>query len=714
MTADAFVNRWTRPARRRGIANDLAIGLPLVLAATTLAWRSQGMASALAIGLAGFGIVVAAAVCRARRFDRNWLVRRLDASRPDMEDSADLLLRADDSLGPLQQLQRGRLQARLADDAGAALRPDWRNNAIAVAWLLGLVLIAGSLWWPAPSAVGPSPPGEAAIIPGGVPRLVAQRLRVVPPGYTRLPVRDIAGLDTRAPQGSRLQWTLRFAPNPARVDLLLIDGSRLALRRSGADWTLVQRLDRSLLYRVVTSDRRGPLPALHRIDAVADAAPVIRVINPERTLTLMTRGQRRWNLAFEVTDDHGVAPAARLRLIVTQGEGENITFRESALTLTGSGPAQRRRFAIGLDIARFGLTVGNDLVAQISVTDNRAPVPQTVRGPSLILRWPPDRGTEAGGLDGMVKTVLPAYFRSQRQIIIDAEALQRERRRLPAERLADRSNALGIDQSILRQRYGRFLGDETSAEPALPTNDAPAPVTSVTDASALPDGHGADDGHDHGGARTSGGASGVGNAGDVLAEYGHAHDESDAATLIDPETRAALRKALDAMFESERNLRQGQPDNALPHAYVALRLIKQVQQATRIYLSRTGPDLPAIDPSRRLGGDRKGLGTPRLAPASREEGDIDAVPAAAWRALAGPGDVRLNDIQRWVDGAGTRVGDPLAFAAAIDAVARDPACLSCRRALRSLLWQALKTPPAQVPRRPVGDDVGRRYLDALR
>ncbi|WP_426162926.1 DUF4175 domain-containing protein [Sandarakinorhabdus sp. DWP1-3-1] len=714
MTTAFDIGQLAAPARRRSLANTLAIAAPLVAAAAALAWRWQGVPAALAVLALGLALAVAIARHRARRFDARWVARRLDAGRTDMEDSTDLLLAAPDALGPLQQLQRARLQARLADETGAALAAEWHRGAIAVAWAAGLAITAAAFLWPVSRPGDTTRPGAAAA-PGGPPQLVSQQLRIVPPAYTGLPARTVDGLDARAPQGSRLEWSIKYKPAPTALELTLLNGQMRPFTPRGDTFTLTQTLDRSMLYRIDAGEKGTALPPLHRIDAIRDTPPTLRVLDPERTLTQMTRGQRRWNLNFEASDDHGVSQTARLRIIVTKGEGENITFQERTTTLTGSGPARKRRFSASLDIAALGLTTGNDLVAQLTITDNRSPGPQSARGPSLILRWPPDQGVQGSGLDGMVRTVLPAYFRSQRQIIIDAEALQKARRSLPPARFSERSNALGIDQAILRQRYGRFLGDEVSEEPALPTNDAaekpatPAPKPDADTPAPLPSGHAADDGHDHAPSKSAT----FGDASNVLAEYGHAHEEGD-ATLIDPESRTLLRQALDAMFESERNLRQSAPDQALPPAYVALRLIKKVQEATRIYLSRTGPDLPPIDPARRLTGDRKALAAPRLAPPPRLAGDVDAVPAAAWRTLAGPDDVDLGALQRWIDGAGSRVGDPLALAAAIDTVARDPRCRPCRDRLRGLLWQALAVPPAQVTRRATGDAAGRRYLDALR
>ena len=114
----------------------------------------------------------------------------------------------------------------------------------------------------------------------------------------------------------------------------------------------------------------------------------------------------------------------------------------------------------------------------------------------------------------------------------------------------------------------------------------------------------------------SAGSGGFGGAVDVLESFGHTHDHAEAATLLDPETRATLKLALDRMWQSELQLRQGRPDLALPHAYKALGYIKQVQQAERIYLARVGPELPPIDESRRLGGERGDLATRALPLAS--------------------------------------------------------------------------------------------------
>jgi hypothetical protein len=704
---------WLRPVRWRARAQTALLGLPLVLQAAALVWRLAGLAPALVV--AGFGVVATAflAAWSAARFDMRWLLWRLDAERPDVEDSADLLLAAPQELGVLQRLQRQRLLARLAAGPMLAKRPLWDWRRLALAWGLGLAVAAAALFWP--GAAGPM--GREGLAAGravqGPPVLTARTLRVVPPGYTGLPARTADGLSVKAPVGSALIWRLRFAPQADAVGLVFLDGRKVALVRDGEDFVGRAVLDRSALYRVEALGEAKP-GALHRLDAVADAPPVVRVLAPEATVTQGTAGQRRWDLRFEARDDHGVLAGARLRLIRAEGSGENVRFRESVRTLGGTGPARARRFAVSVDLAALGMGPGDELVAQLMVRDNRPGGGQAGQSASLILRLPSEREAAVAGLEGMVQRVMPAYFRSQRQIIIDIEALLKARPGLGADIFAARSNNIGADQRILRLRYGQFLGEESEGQPRAPsladllTSDGDT-STKAAPKLVLPEGHDAFDGHDHGSSGRA--APQFGEEGDVLAQYGHAHGDSETATLFDPRTRETLRQALDAMWQAERSLRQAEPAAALPQAYAALGFIKDVQQATRIFLQRTGPVLPPIDETRRLGGKREGILPGAVG--VRAQDDAAAVPRALFAVLAAraPEAGELRALEGWL--AGAEVPDRLALVAAIDAVRGDPDCAACRARLRAALWGALAVPPAAVARRE-SDAVGGRYLDALR
>lgn len=705
MKAGTRIRSTWRAARWREVLILATFAVPWVATLAALALRASGMiATAVIVAvvlLATGGIGIA----QWRRRDAPWLVREMNRRRPDMEDSADLLLEGA-ARTPLQKLQRQRLEHRL-DANRPDLRRRWPGRALVMSLLAVALVHAGVLLWRAP-AVTPRPEPTAtsdpAVAADASIRLDAQRLDVTPPAYTQGRAHSQEALSVKAPSGSQLEWRLRFSPSPAHAALVFLDGHRIELTPDGADWTATLRLDAAALYRIEADAKPVHPGKPYRLDAIADQPPRLKVLAPERSLSLVAAGQRDWTVAFEAWDDYGVAPEARLRITQTQGTGENIGVHARTLTLRGEGDARRRRYSHRMDLAALGLQAGDDLIVQLVVLDNHAPQAQRAQSPSLILRWADAADSSSRAVEGVVQRVLPAYFRSQRQIIIDAEALLPQRRTLNADVFLGRSDALGSDQRILRLRYGQFLGEEADGAPPHADSPDAADAADETDAEHAR--------HEHD-APSDGGFGQVEN---VLEDFGHTHDSAEAATLLDPQTRAILKRALDQMWQSELHLRQGQPDRALPFAYRALEFIKQVQQADRIYLARVGPDLPPIDEGRRLGGKREGLASrpDALLPASTDAAAVGAL----WQALAAvPQGVHqtldFTNFGHWLSAHPEAPADGLALQLAIDALRQQPDCNDCRTELRNLLWPLLARPAAAVARRPALDAQAERYLDAL-
>ncbi|KOR40664.1 hypothetical protein ADT25_18600 [Xanthomonas oryzae] len=747
MSTPALQQAW-QAARRRQAAGVLLFGLPLAAVPAALAWRAGAQAAGVPLLLVGLLALGALALLAARRLDQTWLIRRLDRD-PDLEDSSDLLFAPVAQLGPLQTLQRQRLEQRLCSTP-RDLRPAWPWRC-ALPWsVLGVLACLALVLWPhpAPQRALPADRVAAARASSGAPTLRQAQLRSSPPAYTGLPAALLPGLDARVPAGTRLDWQLQVGPAPRSVALRLTDGRTVALARQGDGdtWQGHWIAERASLYRILIDGTPADRP-LHRLEVLPDRPPQVRVLAPEQSLVLWSPANRSWTLRFEANDDYAVAASAELRLTLAQGSGENITFTTQRRTLTGSGPARQRSFATTLEPRALGVTAGDDLIAQLIVHDTRQPGPQEGRSASVILRWPPPEQTMAAGLEASVKQTLPAYFRSQRQIIIDAEALLKETPRLDAATFLKRADAIGVDQRLLRLRYGQFLGEESEGAPhgpptgdAPPTSDAPADDLPTADAPSAPaaasdthagrdhddhahDAHATEPGaaalddhaHDHGGSNGRPERRSVGQAENVLAEFGHTHDHAEAATLLDPQTRALLRAALDQMWQSEGELRQGHPERALPYANKALGFIKQVQQAERIYLARVGTQLPPIDPSRRLSGDRAGLGDRAAGLDTRPDPDPSAL--QLWDALGEPApvsDATLARYARWLQTRQDRLHDPLSLAAAVETLRAEPDCVSCRAQLRAQVWRTLLAPPAAPHRRAAPDARGQRYLDALR
>jgi hypothetical protein len=709
MNAQRKVCRWQRQAQIRQALSYGLVGLPLLCGVVALARRflPYHVAPALALlGAVSLALAIAHAV-KAR--DRQWLVRQLDERRPDLENSSDLLFADPTGLGVLQKLQRQRTLDRLSTATAIDLRQPWPWKAIGTSILTGLLMIGAARYWPTAQTMqealteqlaGAQTQATAPV------RLLRAAITVSPPAYTGLPVRAGNALSVKFPEGAALQWRLAFQPQPKNVTVVFFDGSRLALQRKGDDWLASRTLRQSNLYRIEVDGLRLAAGRRFRLDAIKDQAPQLKVMQPDRSHSLVELGQESWPLSIEASDDYGLG-GAQLRIQLAQGTGENISFKEQTVALTGQGGQQRKRYAYRVDLGALGVGAGDDVIVQFAVSDRRAPQANTTRSASFILRWPPESGAEASGVEGMLKKVVPAYFRSQRQIIIDTEKLIAERGKLDRDGFELRSDNIGVDQRLLRLRYGQFLGEETETE-------RPPPAAEGKD--ATDEAHSADDGHGH--AEEKPKAKGdTGGSQAILEEFGHTHDIPEAATLLDPETKKLLRAALNEMWQAELHLRQTQPKLALPFEYRALALIKKVQQADRIYLARVGNELPPIDESRRLSGDRTGL-------AQREDwlsvaDDADAALVAFWRALdvSGPqADGAAPDyaaLQAWINANPARMTDSLSLLAALDDFQTQPDCAPCLLALKAQLWPLLQKPAAAPPRRPAGSRMGRAYLDAL-
>ncbi|RZJ95813.1 MAG: DUF4175 domain-containing protein, partial [Brevundimonas sp.] len=274
MSSGALIARWTAPARRAEAAYDALIALPLIVSATAVAWRLGGGGFAVVVALATLAAAVAVAWLRVKRLDLTWLVARLDARRPELEDSAELLF-ASAPLGPLQSLQRDRLVARLDTGSPEALAPEHDRRWLIAAWIAGTLIAVAAVAWPRPGdrpqTLAPVAQQTAA---AGAPRLVAQGLRIRPPAYTGLPVRDQGEMDARVPEGTRLEWTFRFSPEATAPRIQVLGGASPTLRHEGDVWRAEIVARQSMLYR----GQAGPDAAvgtLRRIDVTPDAPPQV-------------------------------------------------------------------------------------------------------------------------------------------------------------------------------------------------------------------------------------------------------------------------------------------------------------------------------------------------------------------------------------------------------------------------------------------------------
>ena len=706
MNASQRIAAWQRKAQVRELLIVVVVGLPILLGLYFLLARFVSQQAALIVISISLLVLAWFAYIALKKFNQVWLTRQLDARLVELENSADLLFVKPSELGALQNLQRQRVEQRLLAIQSFDLRQAWPYARIFAACGMGVLMIAAALYVPyqanKPERYTANPSGENAQSASAI-QLLKASIVVSSPAYTGLAVRTENSLNAKFPESSRLQWRLEFQPQPKRVSMVFFDGSQLPLQRIGDVWQASRVFNESQLYRVDVDGMRLAQGKRFRLDAMKDQAPQLRVIQPDRSLSIMEFGQSDWPLSIEANDDYGLGNV-QLRIQLAQGSGENINFSERSIAVAGQGSALRKRYAYTLDLAALGLAAGDDVIVQFSVNDRQTPQAHTTRSASFILRWPPEDTTQVSGAEGFLKKVAPAYFRSQRQVIIDTEKLLLEQKTLSKDVFETRSDSIGVDQRILRLRYGQFLGEESEGGRASGKAD---PASKEN-----PQAHADEHKDEQPNKKVS--ASEASSTQFMLEQFGHTHDIAEAATLLDTKTKGLLRAALNEMWQAELYLRQALPKKALPYEYRALGFIKQVQQASRIYLARVGSELPPIDEARRMSGDRTGLQS-RNDWLNKSNND-DAQLLNFWQALDNATTQKQDfaAMQAWLNSHPARVADPLSVLAALDDVQNQPKCASCVLALKAQLWPLLAKPAAEPLLRKTPSKTGRAYLDALR
>ncbi|MES2757746.1 MAG: DUF4175 family protein [Pseudomonadota bacterium] len=576
-----------------------------------------------------------------RRVMANW-PRWLDGAIPELEDSSALLAHAPTRIA---QLQRQRLLARAASvlDLPAVARSRIRGDyhLIAVS-----ALLAFGVWgWGARAGMPAAAPASrpvAAAAPGAI------AVRVSPPKYTAVAPFDSAPRDLQVPENSLVRWCGQDAV------IELSDGQQLKTGGDCARWTARE----SVFWRL-----RG---VRYNLRVTPDQPPQITVTAPTDMVQILKADAKSANIAVSVRDDYRVGRAT-LHLTLARGSGENIRFSDREVPLPASTDPRARNWSRQWTLAELGMEPGDELYFFVRAADNAEPV-HSVQSPTYTLRLPGPVGTEdeSSAVPILVK---PENLRSQRQIIIDTEQLiadMKAQPRLAAATVRGRSESIAADQAQLRRRYGQFLGEESSL-------------------------FGGDD-HDKEEGKH-----------DVAAEFGHAHDQAENATLFDEGTKKVLRRALSAMWDAEKALRAITPQPALAPEHKALEAIKQLQQADRIYLHKTAFAPPPIKEELRMSGDVVGATSYRRA----QDAPNDPVPPEVrdlLRALGGDGALPAlwgRTAHDWIRARIAGDEQRLEAQRAVQDVA--DGCAPCRPVLRAWIRGAIADAPVLLQATPAAN-----------
>lgn len=501
--------------------------------------------------------------------------RILDKSLPELEESSSLLLKSEHELGALEKLQVVRITGRLNN-----IRPrgPLQRKLIIALCLAGAVVVVRMIFRQhrsmAPAIV------TAVTVRPIVAGIRTVNVRITPPAYTGRVVRDQQDLNLQVEEGALISWEIQTNVRVKKMGIIFNDSSTVGLKAVNPDsmlWRLSRIGDRSGFYQVKLNET---LSDLYKLEVVHDEAPRISIKTPKAYTVVDIGESRRIPLIVKVQDDYGVSDATIVATVAT-GRGEAVKFKEQVLSFGKAFMQGQTVYDLrqALDLDALGVHPGDELYYYCRARDNHG---QESRSDMYIISLPDT--AKLMSLEGLATglDIKPELFRSQRQIIIGTEQLLRDKDTLTTQAFNNKSNDLGIDQKLLRLRYGKFLGEEAE-----------------------------EGGVDESFSAAGGGPGDFGNAAKVRDAFTDKHDNAEDATFFEPAIKQQLKATLTEMWNAELRLRTFRPQEALPYEYKALRLLKDLQQKSRAYVAKTGVRVTPLDMNKRLTGKLDEILEPR-------------------------------------------------------------------------------------------------------
>ena len=537
--------------------------------------------------------------------------RYLNKEVPALEYSSALFLQKRENLNLPERLQYSRMEQVLS--ALPIPSPPVLIGRAVTLFCLSLFVSAGVLWWshlqtPLSIPQGKLPEAFQAATeanlqgPNQAPSLTEGNILISPPAYTGQRSYEAALAAAEAPKGSNLRWKVHFSDRIIKAWLSLSEGDSIPFQPGGkGSFLLNLKLEENLLYQLIWEDknRNTGVSDFYRLEAVPDQSPFVQLEEPEPYKRSATPAPFPVEVLLE--DDYGLT-AAYLQLTISSGSGEGVSFTAHQLPFDHDFKGKNKKLKLRkvLDPNLLEMEMGDELYYHVVVFDNHHPQRQQSRSETYYFQWEDTAAVSSFEMEGMAMDMMPEYFRSQRQIIIDTEKLLAEQSAITDQEFEKRANNLGVDQKLLRLRYGKFLGEEFESgygQEVLPEEGE------GHEPAGEGEGEGEGEGpHQH----EEDHQEGPPTAENLLSEFMHAHDTEEGATFYEESIKIKLKAALAEMWASELRLRTLKPAKALPFQYRALEIIKEVQQATRVYVERIGFEPPPLKPmEKRLTGNQE-------------------------------------------------------------------------------------------------------------
>ncbi|SFH19233.1 DUF4175 family protein [Pedobacter insulae] len=541
---------------------SLAIGILLTSMATFVAVNSVMI----------FAVTFMTVFCGMLIFKPTWGVTKLEVANylnvayPELEESAGLLLKPLQDLSLLERFQRDKINGAfpLPNSLKKASKGIWVNLIL----LIGVLIVhqflpLNTLVSQPPAALTNLNAVKEQLLPG----IKDFNVQILPPAYTGKKTRTQNQFTLKAEIGAQVVWRIETTVAVKKLRLIFNDREIITLNEDGRFSRVINQAG---FYQIELDGKKSDL---YPIEIIPDLPVSIKIIAPTPYTTIDVGQVPKVNLAALLKDDYGISDAY-ISATLSSGKGEGVSFTEKKLSFnTDVNNKMAVRLTKILDLTALGMKPGDELYFFIMAKDNHG---QHSRSDVYMVTIVDT--TELMSMAGMAKGIdlVPAYFRSQRQIIIDTEKLLKEQGTLALEEFKNRSNSLGMDQKLLRLRYGKFLGEES--ETAI----------------------GGEHDHEEGEEHTT---AAFGDVKALMDEYAHKHDIAEDATFFEPELKKQLKAVLNEMWSSELRLRTYKPQEALPYEYKALRLLKDLQQKSRAYVAKTTLKTTKLKMEKRLSGE---------------------------------------------------------------------------------------------------------------
>jgi hypothetical protein len=531
-------------------------------------------------------------------------IRLLDLQFPELEHSSELLLREDKT--PLESLQILKITARFENHRKINFPLPWSQVYIIV---FITILSIGAFFlaknhpkeqdltnlereWVVKDATSPTLTDSLY--------LTDLSVFISPPSYTGLKPTRSNTVDPSVPEGSRVLLEANYSIVPTSSILNISQGPINGFLNNGI-WQHQIYLEQKTIYQLTANkDSLQYVSTYHLMDIIKDQPPTIEISDMPQYQRFEWDDNIAIDLQATITDDYGLQDAYIVATI-TQGSGESIRFREQKIAFDQKIQGNTVVLSHLIHGEHFEMEPGNEFYFHLEALDNK-PTPQLTKSATYFFAINDTSEVEFSLAGNLGVDIMPDYFKSQLQLIIDTEQLIEERGSVKKADFNSRSNALGFDQKQLRLRYGQFMGeeDDSGLEVSEETEEADTEdhdhegEVNVLEEFGHDHDHENESGqwmdrgtqpseHDHGHDQTEGEE-------DPLEDFLHNHEDAETATFFTVSLKAKLRAALNEMWDAELYLRLFQPEQSLPYQYKALKLLKEIKNHARIYVQRVGLD----------------------------------------------------------------------------------------------------------------------------